>query len=72
MSRSRKKHSRLGLHIDKFFKRLCHTRNRMLERNDIYLTSRTYKHTVDSWDICDYRGMVWDNDSEWYEKGLRK
>lgn len=38
----------------KFHKRLVHTRNRMLQRSGIYLSSRQYKYVVNPYDICDY------------------
>lgn len=72
MSHSRKKASRYWSSNDSFFKRLVHTRNRMLARCGIYLESNQYKRTVDDYDICDTLWIEWDKDSDWYEKGLRK
>ena len=59
MARSRKSIPVSKLHNDRYYKRLQHTRNRMLAREGIYLSSRQYKHTVNQWDICDYRWRFW-------------
>jgi hypothetical protein len=54
-----------------YFKRLVHTRNRMLERAGIYLTGKMYKLVVDPWDICDYRCVLKPGHTG-YEKYKRK
>ena len=58
------------LHNCRYFKRLVHTRNRMLERSGIYLTSRQYRYIVNPWDICDYSFPIYPCDiarhSDWY------
>ena len=53
MARSYRKHLWHRLN-DSYYKRLQHTRNRMLARVGIYLSSRQYKYTVNPYDICDY------------------
>jgi hypothetical protein len=73
MSRSRKKVSIAKPDNDQYAKGLCHARNRMLERESIYLSSRQYKYTVNPWDIFDWK-MYIPKDSRFfdYEKYLRK
>lgn len=73
MSRSRKRNAVFTTQSRerKFYKRLAHTRNRMLERMGIYLSSRQCRHLVDSWDICDYKYIA-PPGSELYEIARRK
>lgn len=71
MSRSYKRNPVMNLRHDMYYKRLAHTRNRMRERQGIFLSSRQVKYLVDSWDICDYKCYV-ELSSKYYSKALRK
>lgn len=59
MSRSYYKTLTWKLKNVKFYKRLCHKRNRHKKNipNGSY-----YKRSVDSWDICDYKWYVTSTD----------
>lgn len=71
MSRSYKHTAVFSLKNDGYFKRLAHTRNRMRERQGVYLSSRQVKHLVDSYDICDWHHFVGCKD-RLYNIALRK
>lgn len=61
----------MNLRHDMYYKRLAHTRNRMRERQGIFLSSRQVKNLVDSWDICDYKSYIKPS-SKYYRMALRK
>ena len=71
MSRSYKRSAVMNLRHDMYYKRLAHTRNRMRERQGIFLSSRQVKYLVDSWDICDYKSYIKPS-SKYYIMALRK
>jgi len=55
----------------RYYKRLVHKRNRMLEREGDYRTGKRYKYTVGRYDVCDWVFLI-KPDSPWYERGKRK
>ena len=60
MAHSYKKIPVWKLHNCKYFKRLQHTRNRTAFRSGIYdISSKMYRHSVNSWDICDWTMSFW-------------
>ena len=71
MSRSYKHNAVFSLKNNGYFKRLAHTRNRMRERQGVYLSSRQVRYLVDSWDICDYKSYIKPS-SKYYRMALRK
>jgi hypothetical protein len=80
MSRSYRKYLARRMN-DQFYKRLVHRKNRALERQGIFLSSRQYRHVVNRYDICDYipnamrTGGYWYHrhtlDEEWFKKYIR-
>ena len=77
MSHSYKKLPVLKQHNDAYYKRLCHTRNRMLLRIGFYDTSnRMYKLKVGRWDICDWRSRFFNQRRaswmRWTEEDIQK